>query len=315
MEASTTTVRGDGQTPQPTEDKQQAEPSTRASPPNDSSYEVTFKPGDKSDPRQWSNLRKWRILLVTLAAQFWANAISAIYAPSATGVAADFGTSLTVARLPAAFYLYGLSAGPVITAPLSEDYGRWPIHVICLAGLGLMQIPCALTQSIVGLIIARFLAGAFAAATFNSIGMVSDMWEPEEQGWGVNSFAFAAETGAGIAPVFAGYLFVNAGWRWVFGVSGIVTGFLLLLFVATVPETRAGVLLEKRAKQLRKQTGDSKWYTTHAREIEAHSTKSWFTEVLVRPLYMLFTEPIVASFAAFDGYVSHRISLLGGLCR
>ena len=182
------------------------------------------------------------------------------------------------------------------------------MHVLSLAALALLQIPCALTPNIAGLIIARFFGGVFAASTFNSIGMVSDMWEPEAQGWGVNTCALAAETGAGLAPVFAGYLYVNAGWRWVFGVCGIMAGFLLVVFLLTVPETRAGVLLERRAKKLRKETGDSRWYTAHARAIEAHSLNSFLKEVLIRPLYMLFTEPIVASFAAFaafDGYVSH----------
>ncbi len=36
--------------------------------------------------------------------------------------------------------------------------------------------------------------------------------------------------------------------------------------------------------------------------MQARTPRAWLKEVLVRPLYMLATEPIVSSFAAFDGY-------------
>ncbi|KDN52393.1 MFS general substrate transporter [Tilletiaria anomala UBC 951] len=263
---------------------------------------ITFKLGDKRDPRQWPAYKKWRILLVTLMLQLWANAISAMYEPGVEGVAHEFGVSETVARLPQAVFLYGFAAGPVFAAPLSEDYGRLPVHVASVGMMGLMQIPCALAPNMAALIVSRFFAGAFAAATFNSVGMVSDMWTPDEQGWGVNAFALFAELGATTAATWSGYLYLALGWRWIFGVCGLGTALLLALFVLTVPETRAGVLLERRARRLRLRTGDARWYSAHERVRSSRTPASWAREVLIRPLFMLFTEPIVWSFALFDGY-------------
>ncbi len=188
---------------------------TRPSPPKDEKtasglprtstrdpFEVYFGLGgdDREDPRSWPEWRKWQILGVGLLTELWANVISAIYAPGALGVQEEFGVSQVVSRLPAALYLYGFAVGPVFSAPLSEDYGRWPIHVTSVAVLGLLQIACALTPTFAGLVVSRFIAGVAAAAIFNVIGVVSDLWVPEEQGWGVNSFALAAELGAGVAP-------------------------------------------------------------------------------------------------------------------
>ena len=79
-------------------------------------------------------------------------------------------------RTVQAIYLFGFAAGPTIVAPMSEDYGRRPVILICLAIVGLCQIPCALANTL-GLILPfRFIAGAAAAASFNAIGVVNDVF-------------------------------------------------------------------------------------------------------------------------------------------
>ena len=263
-------------------------------------FMVHFKLHDQRDPRQWSELYKWFILTIAILTQWWANVISAMFASGVDGVALEFDVTTTVARVAQASYLIGFAFGPIFTAPLSEDYGRVPVHALCLFGLGIFQIPCALAKNIGTLITFRFITGCFGAATFNSIGMVADMWSPEQQGWAVNAYALFAELGSVSAPVWSGYLYVNLGWRWIFGISGIVCGFLLAIFMIFVPETRGGVLLEREAKRLRKETGDDRWFAQHERTRSEHTLASWSKEVLVRPLFMLFTEPIVWSFALFD---------------
>lgn len=169
--------------------------------------------------------------------------------------------------------------------------------------MALCQIPCALSQNLGLLIPFRFIAGFFAAATFNSVGIVSDLWSIEDQSWPTNTFAFAAEAGAVIGPVIGSYLFVAAGnsWRWLFGLSGIGTGFLLIIWLFTVRETRSGVLLTRRARKKQKETGDDTWFAQHEKDRSQHTTSQFLRELVVRPLWMLVTEPIVSSFAIFDG--------------
>lgn len=231
-------------------------------------------------------------------------------------------------RVPQAVYLLGFALGPVVLAPLSEDYGRWPTMVGSCLILGLTQIACALAPNLTVLIIFRFIGGYFASATFNAIGFVSDMWNAEEQGWVVNAYALFAEVGAVLGPIVGGYIFERHGWRWIFGVSGseyiyaisdemyppvlndrfsyfliatVVLAGLLVTFAVFAPETRAGVILTRRAKQLRKKTGDTRYYAMHEKVRSEHTPSALAREMLVRPLFMLFTEPIVASFGLFDG--------------
>lgn len=93
-----TTARNSAQLPKLSKELEEKASPSPSPDSDDPAYEVTFKLGDKTDPRQWSTARKWQILMVALSTQLWANVISAIYAPSAVGVAEEFGISPTVSR-------------------------------------------------------------------------------------------------------------------------------------------------------------------------------------------------------------------------
>lgn len=188
-----------------------------------------------------------------------------------------------------------------MVAPVSEDYGRKWIGVGSIAIVSLCQIPCALAGSL-GLILPfRFVAGFFAAATFNSIGVVADLWDPVDQGWGVNLFCLAAEVGADLGAVMGGYIYARHGWRWTFGVSGLGMAFITCVLLVLGKETRGGVILSKAAAKKRKETGDDKFYCLHEKDVQAKTWKMRFTETVGRPAWMLCTEPIVLTTALFDG--------------
>lgn len=265
---------------------------------DDDPFLVNFEYNDPKDPRSFPTWRKIQILIVTMLLEFWVNVISSIYSFGALQVAEQFGVSDVASRVPAAVFLFGFAIGPVFAAPLSEDYGRIPVMIIGLVILSLLQIGCALATNLATLIVLRFIGGCFGAVAFNSIGTVADLWDSENQGWGVNTFALSAEGGATVGPIIGAFVVQDAGWRWTFGVSGIVLAFLLALFVLTVPETRAGVILAKRAKKLRRE--DARYHTSHEKVRSQRTAKELLKETVGRPLFMLFTEPIVFWFTLFD---------------
>ncbi|KAJ9477689.1 putative Fluconazole resistance protein 1 (putative) [Pseudozyma hubeiensis] len=264
----------------------------------DDTFLVNFEHNDPKDPRSFPTWRKIQILIVTMLLELWVNAISSIYSFGALEVAAEFGIGQVASRAPAAVFLFGFAIGPIFAAPFSEDYGRVPVMVIGIAAVALFQIGCALAKNLATLVVLRLLSGCFGAVAFNSIGTVSDLWDSDHQGWGVNAFAISAEAGATLGPIIGAFVVQDAGWRWTFGVSGIVLAFLLALFILTVPETRAGVILARRAKKLRKD--DSRYYASHEKVRSQRTLRQLFKETVGRPLYMLFTEPIVFWFTLFD---------------
>lgn len=263
---------------------------------------VNFTYKDKQDPRTLSELRKWTTALIALAIQMWANAISAMAAPAIEAMSPDLHVSVAAGRVIQAIFLYGFALGAVIMTPLSEDYGRRPTHIASIALMGIFQIPCALAPNFGTMVAFRFLAGFFAAASFNSVGIISDMWEPEHQSWPVNCFALVAELGADIGPIIGAFVLIRGGWRWIFGLCGLGTAFLLALFILFCPETRGGVILKKRAAKIRAETGDDRYFSHHEVILRERSVRAVMQDTLFRPVYMLFREPIVLWFALFDGF-------------
>lgn len=267
----------------------------------DDPYLVAFAYQDPQDPRQWSTRKKVFQLIIYLLPEIWAQVISSMFAPASDGAAAAVGVSEVAMRTVQAIYLYGLAVGPIVVAPYSEDYGRRWILIWSVAIIGLCQIPCALAGSIALMLPFRFIAGFFAATTFNVVGTVADLWDTPQQAWGVNSFALAAEAGAYLGTVIGGYIYQFHGWEWTFAVGGfgmaLVTATTLLFSV----ETRGGIILSRLAARKRKETGDERYYCLHEREVSAKTWQSRLTETLGRPVWMLITEPIVVATAVFDG--------------
>jgi len=203
-----------------------------------------------------------------------------------------------------ACYLFGLALGPVVLTPISEDYGRRPTFAACLAVLALLQIPTALAPDYATLVVCRFLSGCVAAPIFNSCCNVSDLWQDLNQGvpgFAINVWALSIELIV-LAPIWGAYITERLGWRWLWGVSGIVTAFLLLLFLLLVPETRHNVILARRASR---QHSDSKStdQTSTKPETVVHkrTVREILNETVYRPVRMLFSEPIVYLFALYDG--------------
>jgi hypothetical protein len=73
-----------------------------------------------------------------------------------------------------------------------------------------------------------------------------------------------------------------------------------MLFAVAVPETRHSVLLQRRVVALRAKTGDSAYFQRDAIRPN-RSAKDVLVETVGRPLYMVFTEPIVNLTALYDG--------------
>lgn len=86
-------------------------------------------------------------------------------------------------------------------------------------------------------------------------GTISDVWNNEERGFAIALFAAAPYGGPVLGPIVGGFVGETVGWRWMFWVNMIFAG-VMFFFMASLPETYAPILLKRRAKKLREQTGD-----------------------------------------------------------
>jgi len=101
--------------------------------------------------------------------------------------------------------------------------------------------------------------------------------------------------GLALGLINGGFVAVRGtSWRWVFWLQAMLSGLCFFLTVIAVPETYAPVLLVKKARIVREETGDERF--TAALEREARENTDWRVRlrvVLGRPFKILFLEPLL----------------------
>jgi MFS family permease len=94
-----------------------------------------------------------------------------------------------------------------------------------------------------------------------------------------------------VGPLVGGFLADAAGWRWLYWIQLIMSFVVWVLISFTVPETYAPTILGRRAKKLRKETGDQDHVTEQDLDIRPLSER--LGVFLIRPFQLLFRELIV----------------------
>ncbi|KAK9485802.1 major facilitator superfamily domain-containing protein [Lipomyces starkeyi] len=183
------------------------------------------------------------------------------------------------------------------------NYGRWPIYFISLLLYTIFNIPCALAPNTGGLLVCRFLCGIFASSgLILAGGTIADVWDIEHRGNAIAYFAAAPYCG----PLACGFIHIY-GRRLdlSFWVNMAFAGVMWIL-TSSIPETYAPVLLKRRAKILRKETGNRNIMT------EQEHLKQSFAEIvrsaLIRPVYLITTANV--AFRLYESSSEAAITLL-----
>ncbi|GAA5918369.1 hypothetical protein JCM1841_002191 [Sporobolomyces salmonicolor] len=270
---------------------------------------VEWEKDDPENPFNWSSRRKWQTCLIACVFTLVVAYCGTAFAMGNESMMADLHCSREVATLGLSVFPLGFGLGPLFTAPLSEAYGRYPMYFIsCLVYL-IFFIPIAYGQNIQTVVVSRFIAGV-AASTGSTLvgGTVADLFEAANRGLPMSIFSICAFAGTGLGPAVSGYIELKKGWRWIEWVQMMVAGVLAVGIIFFTRETRGSVILSKRAKKLRKQTGDDR-YQCRA-DAERASLAVLVKVSMTRPLYLLCTEAIVFFFSLWVGFAWGCLYLL-----
>lgn len=213
----------------------------------------------------------------------------------------------------------GFATAPMILAPFSELNGRKPVFIATGTLFVICQLCCALTRSYPGMLVARFFTGV-GGSTFSTMvgGVVSDIYQDKDRNKPMALFAGAALFGTGLGPLCSGFIAQHLLWRWVFYIQVMTSGFLIVLVVMFFKETRASVLLSKRAHLL------NTWYEAREEQglvgfempligrgqresqrirwkVKADEERDTLAKMIAisvyRPFHLLTTEPVVFFFS------------------
>lgn len=247
---------------------------------------VVFVDNDKNDPRNWTNAKKWALTLLLGLLCFDVALGSAIVTGDIEGPMKTFGVSEEVVILTVTLFVLGFGFGPLLFAPLSEEFGRRIIYVTTLFIALIFIIPCAVAKNIGTLLVCRLIDGlAFSAPMCLIGGNLADMFAGADRGVAMSVFSAAPFLGPVAGPLIGGYIGDNVGWRWLYWVLLIFSGAVYIAIVIFLPETSHSQILKLRAKKLRKLTGDEKYRSLT--ELKTRTVSETVKETLCRPIILL----------------------------
>ncbi|KAL1654412.1 hypothetical protein SLS61_003012 [Didymella pomorum] len=209
-------------------------------------------PDDLQNPLNWSFTKKWGMVLLISAITFLTPLASSIFAPGVPEVMRDFGsTNDMLEGFMISVYVLGFSFGPLIIAPLSEI----------------------------------FLMGTVGGAPMVlGGGTIADLIDREHRGTAMSVWMMGPTIGPCVGPIIGGFLTVAKGWRWNFWFVAIVAGAFFIMSLILMSETSAPVILERKARRLRKETGNDK---LRSKLDSGLAPKALFKFSIVRPAKML----------------------------
>ena len=195
--------------------------------------------------------------------------------------------------LPISCFLMGYVIGPILCGPLSEHWGRKRPILVTFVLFIIFNMACAVAPNWPSLLVFRFLTGIVASGPIAIVpGLYADVYsDTRERGVAMACFMCATSCGPLLAPPISGFLGETVSWRWVFAFS-VFFALATLPGLAFMPESYLPVLLARKAKRLRDESGRSNIIAST--DLHKKSLKYILTVVMSRPYRMLVQESIVA---------------------
>ncbi|KAI8934783.1 hypothetical protein NX059_008470 [Plenodomus lindquistii] len=275
---------------------------------------VTFGPNDLDNPHNWSRLRKWLMVAAIIPIDLSVSWGASGFSPAAGDFAKDVGVSPQVAVLGLSMYILGLAFGPMTLAPLSEYYGRRPVYIVSYGIFLLLLLGTTYVESLGPFLVLRVLSGYFASTTISNFGgTIADLFHHHDTGPAMSWFLWAATGGSPTGFVLFSFVAHGRSWHAVFRIMlFICLAFWIVMVVAlyALGETRHSVILLRRARALRKATGNEDLEVPD--EIKQRGPAQLFRTALARPFRFLSGEAIVQFGALYNGFLYGLSFLFNG---
>lgn len=169
--------------------------------------------------------------------------------------------------------------------------GRSRIYFWTLLIFVLLQLPTGYAVNTAMLLIFRFLSGFFGGPVLATGGAtLIDMYPPQDVPYWMGIYGACGILGPVFGPLIGGFAAQAKGWRWtIWELAWLCTVVLITLFFL-MPETNPSNILHRRAKRLRKATGD------HTLKCESDMKEVSMRDnfvVLGRAFTLTFSEPVI----------------------
>ncbi|KAF2106212.1 putative MFS multidrug transporter [Lophiotrema nucula] len=264
---------------------------------------------DPAKPMNWGNWRKSRNIVTICYCTFLTPLGSTMFAPAIQQVMKTYHSSNPLlASFVVSVWVLGYFFGPLFLGPLSEMYGRIPVYWVCNVLFTVANVASALSPSLSALVVFRFFCGTFGGCPITiGAGTFGDLIRPEHRGKIIAIWSLGPIMGPILGPIAGGYLGEAAGWRWICWVLAIASGVGAIASFVFQEETYPPILLERKLKRLRKETGNTNLRTPFS---DNRKPSLIFRRSIIRPLRLLFLSPIVSILSLYQGIIYGYMYLL-----
>ncbi|KAF1843276.1 MFS multidrug transporter-like protein [Cucurbitaria berberidis CBS 394.84] len=267
---------------------------------------------DPDNPFNWSFKYKW-ILTITVC---FISILTGLPAGSYGAGNDPMSTLFSVKNEPfpnlywaTCSWNVGAALFPLVFVPLTENTGRMPGYFAAYIIFELFLFGSAFADNFATLVVTRFFGGGASSVSINIVGgSISDVWRGDKaRSLPMSLFGFTSVAGIALGP-FIGSAIVqirrpniglDAPWRWIYYIQIIYNAALIPVFWFILQETRGDVILRKRARKLRKETGREIYAES---ELVKTSIAMQLKLSFMRPTKMLLTEPVVIFFTLWISF-------------
>lgn len=252
-------------------------------------------PNDPDNPRNFPLVARVFSIAAITSLAFVATFAGALYAPAQEAVMDAFHCTSEVAMLPLSLYNLGLAFGPLVGAPLSETYGRKAVYLVTTPVFAAFMLGAGFARNITTLCVCRFFAAMFASPNINNASAtILDFTAAHHRGVSLGIYYSLPSFGASLAPLVGGFVMKTNNWRWTQWIAVIVS-IAFYIPVLFTKESYKKVILRRRA--IRMGVSDSSSQQTSP----MRALRYFLTTLILRPLHMLATEPIVTFVSLYNG--------------
>jgi MFS transporter, DHA1 family, multidrug resistance protein len=155
-----------------------------------------------------------------------------------------------------------------------------------------------------GLVVLRFIQGVLGGPVLATGGAsAGDLLSFPKIPYGLAFWGVAALSGPALGPLLSGFSVPLSSWRWSLYELLIMCGFCWLLLFCFLPETNADNILLKRAKRLRKSTGNENIRSdSEIKQGNLHFLKLLGT-YLTTPFLVTIQDPSIAFINVYTGLI------------
>lgn len=256
-------------------------------------------PDDPENPQNWSNARKYFIMFQIMLLTSVTYMGSSMYTPGEEGIREEFKVGHVVATLNMSLYVLGYGLGPIILSPITDiaKIGRQQVYTYTLFLFMIFQIAIASVHNIGGLIVMRFITGVLCSPALATGGAtIVDVMKQEIVPVFLGFWSVGAIVAPIIAPLLGASMVIAKNWRWIFWLLTWMSAFTLILLAFFFKETSAASILSRRARRIRRETGDDRYYTLQEKKDAESNFWALIGSTLYSSIKIILLEPIVLAF-------------------